>query len=114
MRNPSLALELTQITEKEELPIEVSVMNVDSDESIQKAISAIQEEHGPIDSSSTTPGLSVRKSSALRLLCARLWRLSSGSDAQKCSRSIASKSIDTTNVSMINFHSFVAEFVFPD
>ncbi len=49
MRNPSKSPELAQTAAREKLPIEVSVMDVDSDESVSQCISQIQKTHGPID-----------------------------------------------------------------
>jgi NAD(P)-dependent dehydrogenase (short-subunit alcohol dehydrogenase family) len=49
MRNPSQAPQLAQTAAREQLPIMVSTMDVDSDESVRHAMMAIQREHGPID-----------------------------------------------------------------
>ena len=49
MRDPGRSPELVQMAEKESLPIKVSVMDVDSDNSVKEAIDAIQKEKGPID-----------------------------------------------------------------
>ncbi len=49
MRNPSQSPELAGIAARESLPISVSVMDVDSDESVSSGIAAIQRDHGPID-----------------------------------------------------------------
>lgn len=49
MRSPSQSPELAQTASREELPITVSAMDVDSDESVRQAIAAIQQEHGPIE-----------------------------------------------------------------
>jgi NAD(P)-dependent dehydrogenase (short-subunit alcohol dehydrogenase family) len=49
MRNPSHSPELAQIAAREKLPIRVSVMDVDSDESVSQCISRIQKDHGPVD-----------------------------------------------------------------
>src|SRR6478672_11062692 len=49
MRNPSQAPELAEAATREKLPIFVSTMDVDSDESVSRAISAIHKDHGPID-----------------------------------------------------------------
>jgi NAD(P)-dependent dehydrogenase (short-subunit alcohol dehydrogenase family) len=48
MRKPAQSPELAQIAQREKLPIEVSVMDVDSDESVRNAIAAINQ-RGPID-----------------------------------------------------------------
>ena len=49
MRDPGRSPELAQMAERESLPIKVSVMDVDSDNSVKEAIGAIQKENGPID-----------------------------------------------------------------
>jgi len=49
MRNPSQCPELAQTAAREKLPITVSAMDVDSDESVRQAIVAIEEAHGAID-----------------------------------------------------------------
>jgi len=49
MRNPSQSPELAETAAREKLPIAVSTMDVDSDQSVSHAIAAIQKEHGPID-----------------------------------------------------------------
>jgi NAD(P)-dependent dehydrogenase (short-subunit alcohol dehydrogenase family) len=49
MRNPSQSPELAETTAREKLPITVSTMDVDSDQSVSQAIAAIQKDHGPID-----------------------------------------------------------------
>jgi NAD(P)-dependent dehydrogenase (short-subunit alcohol dehydrogenase family) len=49
MRKPSQSPELAQTAAREKLPITVSAMDVDSDESVRQAIVAIQQDHGPID-----------------------------------------------------------------
>lgn len=49
MRDPSGSPELAQTASKEALPIKVSIMDVDSDDSVRKAIGAIERENGPID-----------------------------------------------------------------
>ncbi|HXS78238.1 MAG TPA: SDR family oxidoreductase [Terracidiphilus sp.] len=48
MRNPAQS-DLSEVAAKEKLPIAVSVMDVDSDESVRAGISKILAEHGPID-----------------------------------------------------------------
>jgi NAD(P)-dependent dehydrogenase (short-subunit alcohol dehydrogenase family) len=48
MRNPQQSPELAQIAAHEKLPITVTAMDVDSDESVRQAIAAIEEAHGPI------------------------------------------------------------------
>lgn len=49
MRNPAQSPELAQMAAREKLPITVSTMDVDSDQSVSRAIAAIQKDHGPID-----------------------------------------------------------------
>lgn len=48
MRNPAQSPELAQIAAREKLPITVSTMDVDSDESVKHGIAQIQKDHGPI------------------------------------------------------------------
>jgi len=48
MRNPSRAPELAEKAAQEKLPITISAMDVDSDQSVSEAISVIQQ-HGPVD-----------------------------------------------------------------
>ncbi len=62
MRNPTRSPELAQTAEKEELPIKVSIMDVDSDDSVTEAISAIQKENGPIDVIVNNAGIERRGS----------------------------------------------------
>jgi NAD(P)-dependent dehydrogenase (short-subunit alcohol dehydrogenase family) len=49
MRNPSQAPQLAQTAAKEKLPIVVSTMDVDSDQSVSQGIAQIHKDHGPID-----------------------------------------------------------------
>jgi NAD(P)-dependent dehydrogenase (short-subunit alcohol dehydrogenase family) len=49
MRNPSQSPELAETTAREKLPIAVSTMDVDSDQSVSHGIAAIVQDHGPID-----------------------------------------------------------------
>jgi NAD(P)-dependent dehydrogenase (short-subunit alcohol dehydrogenase family) len=49
MRNPSQSPELAEAARREKLPIAVSTMDVDSDESVSRAIATIHKDHGPID-----------------------------------------------------------------
>jgi len=49
MRNPAQSPELAQTAAREGLPIIVSTMDVDSDESVSQCIALIHKEHGPID-----------------------------------------------------------------
>jgi NAD(P)-dependent dehydrogenase (short-subunit alcohol dehydrogenase family) len=49
MRKPAQSPELAETAAREKLPITVSAMDVDSDESVSRAIASIQKERGPID-----------------------------------------------------------------
>jgi NAD(P)-dependent dehydrogenase (short-subunit alcohol dehydrogenase family) len=49
MRNPSQAPALAETAAREKLSISVSTMDVDSDQSVSRAIAAIVKDHGPID-----------------------------------------------------------------
>lgn len=49
MRNLSRSPELAQTATRKKLPIVVSTMDVDSDQSVSDGIAAIQKNHGPID-----------------------------------------------------------------
>lgn len=49
MRNPSQSPQLAETAKREKLPIVVSSMDVDSDQSVSHAIAAIHKDHGPID-----------------------------------------------------------------
>jgi NAD(P)-dependent dehydrogenase (short-subunit alcohol dehydrogenase family) len=49
MRNPAASPELAATAASEGLPVTVSAMDVDSGESVQAAIAAIHQDHGPID-----------------------------------------------------------------
>jgi NAD(P)-dependent dehydrogenase (short-subunit alcohol dehydrogenase family) len=49
MRNPSQSPALAEAAAKENLPITISTMDVDSDESVRDGIATIQSEHGPVD-----------------------------------------------------------------
>jgi NAD(P)-dependent dehydrogenase (short-subunit alcohol dehydrogenase family) len=49
MRNPSHAPELAAAAAREKLPISISTMDVDSDQSVSHAIAAIRRDHGPIE-----------------------------------------------------------------
>ena len=49
MRNPSQAPELAETAAREKLPITISTMDVDSDQSVSHGIAALQRDHGPID-----------------------------------------------------------------
>lgn len=49
MRNPAGAPELAETAAREKLPIQVSAMDVDSDDSVARAVEAIHRGHGPVD-----------------------------------------------------------------
>ncbi len=49
MRNPAKSPGLAETAKREKLPIFVSAMDVDSDESVSQGIAAMVKEHGPID-----------------------------------------------------------------
>jgi NAD(P)-dependent dehydrogenase (short-subunit alcohol dehydrogenase family) len=49
MRNPSASPELAEIAAREELPVHISTMDVDSDSSVNSAIASIRQAHGQID-----------------------------------------------------------------
>jgi NAD(P)-dependent dehydrogenase (short-subunit alcohol dehydrogenase family) len=49
MRNPSQSPALVETAAREKLPISISAMDVDSDQSVSQGIAAIQNSHGPID-----------------------------------------------------------------
>ena len=48
MRNPAQS-DLGEVAAKEKLPIAISVMDVDSDDSVRNGITKIVAEHGPVD-----------------------------------------------------------------
>jgi NAD(P)-dependent dehydrogenase (short-subunit alcohol dehydrogenase family) len=49
MRNPAQSPQLAETAAREKLPITVSTMDVDSDQSVSQGIAAIHKDHGPID-----------------------------------------------------------------
>ena len=49
MRNPSQSPSLAETAAKEKLPITVTAMDVDDDESVRSGMAAIQKQHGPLD-----------------------------------------------------------------
>jgi len=49
MRKPGQSPELAETAAREKLPITVSAMDVDSDESVSRGIESILKDHGPID-----------------------------------------------------------------
>jgi len=62
MRNPDRYPELAQTAAKENLPIQVFTMDVDSDESVRRSIGTIQKEHGAIDALVNNAGIERRGS----------------------------------------------------
>jgi NAD(P)-dependent dehydrogenase (short-subunit alcohol dehydrogenase family) len=65
MRNPSRSPELARRAAEEKLPITVTTMDVDSDESVRDDIAAIQKEHGPIDVLAVAPHMRKRRSGCI-------------------------------------------------
>jgi len=59
MRDPSRSPALGEIAAKEDLPITVTVMDVDDDESVRSRIAAIQGQHGPLDVLVNNAGIEV-------------------------------------------------------
>jgi NAD(P)-dependent dehydrogenase (short-subunit alcohol dehydrogenase family) len=49
MRNPALSPELAETAAREKLPITISALDVDSDQSVHEGIAQIQKDHGPIE-----------------------------------------------------------------
>ena len=49
MRNPAQSPELARMAAQEKLPITVSALDVDSDQSVRDGIARIRSDHGPID-----------------------------------------------------------------
>jgi NAD(P)-dependent dehydrogenase (short-subunit alcohol dehydrogenase family) len=49
MRSPSRSPELAETAERENLPITVSALDVDSDQSVRESVARIVKDHGPID-----------------------------------------------------------------
>jgi NAD(P)-dependent dehydrogenase (short-subunit alcohol dehydrogenase family) len=49
MRNPSKSPALAEVAAKEGLPITISTMDVDYDDSVSQGVAAIQSHHGPVD-----------------------------------------------------------------
>lgn len=49
MRNPNQSMELAETAAREELPILISAMDVDFDQSVSDGVAAILKDHGPID-----------------------------------------------------------------
>lgn len=57
MRNPSQSPLLAETAQKENLPIQISAMDVDSDSSVKNAITAILAKDGPIDTLVNNAGI---------------------------------------------------------
>ncbi len=49
MRNPSHSPALAEAAANEKLPISITAMDVDNDDSVREGVAAIQSQHGPID-----------------------------------------------------------------
>ena len=62
MRDPFNAPELGAIARDESLPVIVSTMDVDSDDSVRRGVSAIMAEHGPLDVLVNNAGIERRGS----------------------------------------------------
>jgi NAD(P)-dependent dehydrogenase (short-subunit alcohol dehydrogenase family) len=62
MRNPEQAPELGDAASAESLPITISAMDVDSDESVHKAVGQIIAQHGPLDALVNNAGIERRGS----------------------------------------------------
>lgn len=62
MRNPEQAPELGDAAGAESLPITISAMDVDSDESVHKAVGQIIAQHGPLDALVNNAGIERRGS----------------------------------------------------
>jgi NAD(P)-dependent dehydrogenase (short-subunit alcohol dehydrogenase family) len=62
MRNPEQAPELGDVAGAESLPITISAMDVDSDESVHKAVGQIIVQHGPLDALVNNAGIERRGS----------------------------------------------------
>jgi NAD(P)-dependent dehydrogenase (short-subunit alcohol dehydrogenase family) len=62
MRNPSQSPALAETAAREKLPITISAMDVDSDESVSTAITRILENHGPVDVLVNNAGVEARGS----------------------------------------------------
>jgi len=59
MRNPSQSPRLAQTAAEENLPVDVTRMDVDSDESVRDTVASIQATYGPIDVLVNNAGLAV-------------------------------------------------------
>ena len=62
MRDPSRASELSAIARAESLPITVSAMDVDSDDSVKRGVADIMSQHGPVDALVNNAGIERRGS----------------------------------------------------
>jgi NAD(P)-dependent dehydrogenase (short-subunit alcohol dehydrogenase family) len=59
MRHPSQAPRLAQTAADEDLPIHVTPMDVDSDESVRETMGALQARHGPVDVLVNNAGIGI-------------------------------------------------------
>ena len=59
MRNPSQSPRLSQTAAEQNLPIHITAMDVDSDDSVRDTIAAIEAKHGPIDVLVNNAGMEV-------------------------------------------------------
>jgi NAD(P)-dependent dehydrogenase (short-subunit alcohol dehydrogenase family) len=62
MRNPAQSPALAETAAREKLPITISAMDVDSDESVSTAITCILKNHGPVDVLVNNAGVEARGS----------------------------------------------------
>ncbi len=62
MRDPASASELSAIVRAESLPISLSTMDVDSDQSVQQSVGAIAGQYGPVDVLVNNAGIERRGS----------------------------------------------------
>ena len=60
MRSPEGAPELARIADTESLPITVSSLDVNSDESVREGVGRILNEHGPLDALVNNAGIERR------------------------------------------------------
>jgi len=59
MRNPLQSPQLSQLAAEQNLPIHISTMDVDSDESVRETVAAIETRYGPIDVLVNNAGMAV-------------------------------------------------------
>ena len=60
LRDPSRSPELSQIAEREQLPVRIWPMDVDQDDSVTRTVNLIREEMGPIDALVNNAGIEYR------------------------------------------------------